>query len=106
MTFPALAAAAAVLTLGIPAINASAQDAPKKAKAAAKAAPVKANCTTRYGKGYAWTESMARFQAWEIIAQTTGNWPIMMDKFRNEVYKCKPDGSGFTCHSKIDVCKS
>ena len=106
MTKLALMLSAAAIALGGAALEASAQDA-KKAKAApAKAAAAKGNCTTKYGKGYAWTESMARFQAWEIVAQTTGNWPIMFDKFRNEVYKCKPDGNGFTCLSKIDVCKS
>ncbi len=45
-------------------------------------------------------------QAWEIVAQTTGNWPIMSDTFRNERYKCAPDGSGWRCDSWIDVCKS
>jgi hypothetical protein len=49
---------------------------------------------------------MARFQAWEIVAQTTGNWPIKTDTFKNERYKCKPDPAGFVCDSFIDVCKS
>ncbi|HXF55219.1 MAG TPA: hypothetical protein VNK52_13960 [Hyphomicrobiaceae bacterium] len=65
-----------------------------------------ANCKTHYGRGWAPTESMAKFQAWEIIAQTTGNWPFMSDTFRNERYTCKPDGSMIRCESKIDVCKS
>jgi hypothetical protein len=63
-------------------------------------------CVTKRGKGWAWTESMARFQAWEIVAQLSGNWPIQTDTFRNERYKCKPDGNGYTCLSWIDVCKS
>jgi len=65
-----------------------------------------AGCVTKRGKGWAWTEDMARFQAWEIVAQLSGNWPIQTDKFRNERYKCKKDGSGYTCLSWIDVCKS
>ena len=65
-------------------------------------------CVTKRGKGYAWTEDMAKFQAWEIIAQLSGNWPIQTDTFRNERYKCSKakDGSGYTCLSWIDVCKS
>ncbi len=66
----------------------------------------KANCKTHYGRGWAPTVDMAKFQAWEIIAQTTGNWPFMSDKFTNERYTCKPDGSQIRCESKIDVCKS
>ena len=75
--------------------------------AQARKAPVaKSQCSTKHGKGFAPTESMARFQAWEIIAQTTGNWPIITDTYKNERYKCAPDGNGVTCYSSIDVCKS
>ena len=63
-------------------------------------------CKTHHGKGWAFTKDMAKFQSWEITAQVTGNWPIMSDKFKNERYSCKPDGNGWTCLSKIDVCKS
>lgn len=65
-----------------------------------------ASCVTKRGKGWAWTEDMAKFQAWEIVAQLSGNWPIRSDTFRNERYRCKKDGSGYTCLSWIDVCKS
>lgn len=76
----------------------------------ADAAPKKAvktagNCKTHYGKGFDFTLAGAKFQSWEITAQVTGNWPFMSDTFKNERYKCKPDGSGFTCQSTIDVCK-
>lgn len=64
-----------------------------------------AKCVMKHGKGWAPTESMAKFQAWEIVAQTTGNWPIASDKLVERRYKCKPDGSGVTCYSWIDVCK-
>lgn len=70
-------------------------------------APAEAGrCVTKRGKGWAWTEEMARFQAWEIVAQLSGNWPVATDTLRNERYKCKKDGSGYTCLSWIDVCKS
>ena len=69
-------------------------------------AEAKTVCKTKRGKGWAWTEGMARFQAWEIVAQLSGNWPFQVDTFKNEHYKCKKDGSGYTCLSWIDVCKS
>ena len=87
-----------------PAFDALAQDATKKA--AKKTAAKSANCAPKRGRGWAPTEAMARFQAWEIVAQTTGNWPIKTDTFKNERYKCKPDPAGFVCDSWIDVCKS
>jgi hypothetical protein len=65
-----------------------------------------ASCKTHYGTGWAPTESMAKFQSWEITAQVTGNWPLMSDTFRNERYRCKTEGSGWRCNSTIDVCKS
>ena len=105
---------AAALSLAlVPVASPVAQDAPKKE--AKKPAPKKAatqktaaksgNCVQKGGRGWAPTEGMARFQAWEIVAQTTGNWPIQTDTFKNERYKCNPEGSGWKCLSWIDVCK-
>lgn len=65
-----------------------------------------ARCSRHYGKGWAPTENMAKFQAREIIEQTTGNWPIATDKITNEKYSCKPEGAQWFCRSQIDVCKS
>ena len=77
-----------------------------KPKAGPKtAAAAKGNCVTKYGRGWAWSVDSAKFQAWEIVAQTTGNWPIKTDDFRNERYTCKPEGSQIRCDSRIDVCK-
>jgi hypothetical protein len=64
-----------------------------------------AKCVTRHGKGWAWTEDMAKFQAWEIVSQLHGNWPLPETSFRKERYSCKKDGSGYTCLSTIEVCK-
>lgn len=95
-------------------IGASAQDTAKSVKSAkaAKAkhgpktvAAGKGNCVTKYGRGWAFTLDGAKFQAWEIVAQTTGNWPFQTDVFKNEKYTCKPEGSQFRCDSRIDVCK-
>ena len=96
----ALFAGLAVAGLAMaPATDVAAQGKAKATKAAAK-------CELKRGRGWAPTESMARFQAWEIIAQTTGNWPIMTDTFKNEKYKCQPDPAGYKCESAIQVCKS
>ena len=78
----ALAVAVALAGLAaMPAMRADAQE-PRK-KAAKKSAPKKVagNCVRRGGRGWAPTAAMARFQAWEIVAQTTGNWPFMTDTF-------------------------
>lgn len=64
-----------------------------------------AGCVTKRGKGWAWTKGMARFQAYEIVWQKYGGWPLPATNLRNERYKCKPDGSGYTCLSWVDVCK-
>ena len=45
-----------------------------------------AKCVTRHGKGWAWTEDMAKFQAWEIVSQLHGNWPLPETSFRKERY--------------------
>jgi hypothetical protein len=63
-------------------------------------------CYNKKGRGFAPTRDMAKFQAWEIVAQITGNWPIQTDTFRNETYRCKQDSSGWVCISSINVCKS
>ncbi len=100
-----LAAAAGTLAL-VPATGALAQEKGTQEKGAKKAATkTAANCAPKRGRGWAPTEGMARFQAWEIVAQTTGNWPIMSDTFRNERYKCQQEGLQWRCDSWIDVCK-
>jgi hypothetical protein len=88
------------------AMTAAAMTPATDALAQAKGAKKAANCELKRGRGWAPTEAMARFQAWEIIAQTTGNWPIKTDTFKNEKYKCKPDPAGYKCESAIQVCKT
>lgn len=98
MVFALFVGLAAASFIGAPAFDTQAQTAKKAAKSG--------NCAPKRGRGWAPTEAMARFQAWEIVAQTTGNWPIKTDTFKNERYKCKPDPAGYVCDSWIDVCKS
>lgn len=101
----AMAVALAVAgAAGLSLPQAGAQEPSKKA-AKKKTATKSAACSPKRGRGWAPTEAMARFQAWEIVAQTTGNWPIMTDTFKNERYKCKPEGAQWRCDSWIDVCK-
>lgn len=111
----AIVIAAALASVAVlPVSGAQAQDAAKQAQArtvapkkpAAKKAVAKGEvCTRKRGRGWAPTENLARFQAWEIVAQSTGNWPFMVDTFRNETYQCQPDGGQWKCLSQIDVCK-
>ena len=98
MTIALFAGLAAAAFTSAPAFDTHAQTANKATKSA--------NCAPKRGRGWAPTEAMARFQAWEIVAQTTGNWPIKTDTFKNERYKCKTDPAGYVCDSWIDVCKS
>jgi hypothetical protein len=104
--FALFAGLAAAAIAAAPGSQLLAQDSAKSVKVAKKAAGKSANCALKRGRGWAPTEAMARFQAWEIVAQTTGNWPFKTDTFKNERYKCKPDPAGYVCDSWIDVCKS
>lgn len=90
---------AGVATAGLALGPVDSAQAQAKAKAGGK-------CTTHYGKGWATSLDGAKFQSWEITTQVTGNWPFVTDQLRNITYKCNPDGGGYTCHSKMDVCKS
>ena len=94
-----------LLTAGLVGLAVAALALPHEAAAQGKGGK-SATCKTHYGTGWAPTESMAKFQSWEITAQVTGNWPFMSDTFRNERYRCKAEGSGWRCNSTIDVCKS
>ena len=62
-------------------------------------------CRKSYGRGAAPTERLARLQAWERVAQATGNWPVVTDTFRNETYSCVPIAGGWRCRSSILVCR-
>ncbi len=62
-------------------------------------------CRKSFGRGAAPTEQLARLQAWERVAQATGNWPIVTDTFRNESYTCAPVAGGWRCRGSILVCR-
>ncbi|MEZ5775492.1 MAG: hypothetical protein R3D33_12535 [Hyphomicrobiaceae bacterium] len=64
------------------------------------------SCTTHTGQGWAWSLDGAKFQSFEIIEQTTGNWPFgHVDDIRIVKQTCKPDGNGYTCFTTAKVCK-
>lgn len=67
-------------------------------------------CREMQGVGSAPTERLARLQAWERVAQATGNWPVVSDTFRRERYQCERAGPKpgplWHCRSSIDVCRS
>lgn len=68
--------------------------------AASFAVPVasaKETCVKKAGEGWGITRGMAEFQAYEIIQQVTGNWPVETDKISKPVYTCKGSTGSWTC---------
>jgi hypothetical protein len=82
------------------------------AAAAALAAPIAASaappesCVTKSGSATGITRGFAEYEAFLIIRQVTGNWPIEQDRFSKPVYKCTQDGVLWTCRATARVCKS
>jgi hypothetical protein len=64
------------------------------------------NCVTKYGSATGITRDFAEYEAFLIIRQVTGNWPIEADTFSKPVYKCASDGALWTCRASAKVCKS
>lgn len=62
-------------------------------------------CRQAKGVGSAPTERLAKLQAWERVAQATGNWPVPADTFSNERYQCRKAGVTWECRSLIEICK-
>ena len=80
----------------------------KPAKKAAKKAkkPAKGKCVMKAGEGIGSTRGAAEFQAFEIIQQVTGNWPIQTDHITKPKFRCKQGGPlGWTCRAQAQVCK-
>lgn len=73
--------------------------------AASPAALAKEKCVKKAGEGWGITRSIAEFQAYEIIQQVTGNWPIETDRISKPVYSCKSGTMGWTCIARATVCK-
>lgn len=85
----ACAAAAAILLLALPPAVAAAE-----------------RCVTKHGSATGITRAFAEYEAFLIIRQVTGNWPIETDRFSKPVYKCASDGALWTCKASAKVCKS
>lgn len=62
-------------------------------------------CVKKAGEGWGLTKGMAQFQAYEIIQQVTGNWPVQSDKISRPVYTCKGGDGSWTCIARALVCK-
>ncbi|NJM35242.1 MAG: hypothetical protein HC850_11615 [Rhodomicrobium sp.] len=63
------------------------------------------HCVKKAGQGWGITRSIAEFQAYEIIQQVTGNWPVATDKISKPVYSCKGGEGSWTCIARATVCK-
>jgi hypothetical protein len=68
-------------------------------------AEAKSACIKKVGEGWGITKGIAQFQAYEIIQQTTGNWPLESDKISKPVYSCKGSDGDWTCRAHATVCK-
>jgi hypothetical protein len=68
-------------------------------------AHAKSHCVKKAGQGWGITRSIAEFQAYEIIQQVTGNWPVVTDKISKPVYSCKGGEGSWTCIARATVCK-
>ena len=65
-----------------------------------------AACVTKHGSATGITRDFAEYEAFLIIRQVTGNWPIETDTFSKPIYKCSSDGALWTCRATAKVCKS
>jgi hypothetical protein len=88
VAYPAVFAATLALMAAVPAGPASAE-----------------SCVTKHGSATGITKDFAEYEAFLIIRQVTGNWPIETDRFSKPVYKCKNDGALWTCSATAKVCK-
>lgn len=68
------------------------------------AAFAKESCVKKAGEGWGITQGIAQFQAYEIIQQVTGNWPVETDKISKPVYSCKGSEGSWTCIARATVC--
>lgn len=88
VAYPAALAAAAALHLLVPAPAAQAE-----------------SCVVKHGAATGLTRDFAEYEAFLIIRQVTGNWPIETDRFSKPVYKCAHDGALWTCRATAKVCR-
>ncbi len=74
-----------------------------------------AACLTKGAVATAESEKSAKWYALETMVQSVswGLWPGFLQNgkvegyaIRNERYKCKADGGGFTCNGRADFCKN
>jgi hypothetical protein len=81
---------------------AHAQDRPPKATSLKVPAPKR--CVDKIGQAVGITQGFAEYEAFLIIRQVTGNWPVQVDRISQPTYACKPDGLMWTCTARAKVC--
>lgn len=79
--------------------------APVKKAAPQKTPGPKAGCILKAGEATGVTRGFAEYEAFLIIRQVTGNWPIQSDRIEPPVYTCKSAGTGWTCKAVARVCR-
>lgn len=63
------------------------------------------SCVTKHGSATGITRGFAEYEAFLIIRQVTGNWPFETDRISKPAYKCRSDGTLWTCSATAKVCK-
>lgn len=63
-------------------------------------------CVTKAGSATGITRGFAEYEAFLIIRQVTGNWPIQSDRISNPAYTCSQKNMMWTCFAKAKVCKN
>lgn len=95
-------AALAVPVVSIPPMAAAQDRSPAKAAGQSK----DGRCVERAGQAVGITRAFAEYEAFLIIRQMSGNWPIQTDRISRPTYACKPDGALWSCTARAKICRS
>lgn len=65
-----------------------------------------ASCVTKAGSATGLTRGFAEYEAFLIIRQVTGNWPVQSDQISQPSYKCSQGTVMWTCRATAKVCRN
>ena len=65
-----------------------------------------AKCVTKAGSATGITRGFAEYEAFLIIRQASGNWPIQTDQISKPAYKCSQKNMMWNCFATAKVCKN
>ena len=91
-------AIAVVVAIAAGVLSGPASGAGVQAKPAAK-------CIDKAGVASGLTRNFAEYEAFLIIRQVTGNWPVQTDQISEPMYRCRQDGALWQCTARARVCR-